>query len=192
MPDLLSIDLLHKLERAWSETNAPAANSTRRGLSPDEIDELMAPIDLDLPHEGVVWWGWHDGASGEIGPDLPFMSLAEAVQLYNWLCQTARDIAGADAHGMWDPSWFPVTTASIGPIALDCSAAPNCGTPIRQINWELPRSEMARIQAESFGQVVSWWIDAYNDKAWSFDERDGAWVYRPELLDPSRRDTGLV
>ena len=192
MTELLSWDLLARLESAWAENKAPIHSALRPGLSSAEIEDIMAPVGLDLPFEARMWWSWHDGGAGEIGPDLPFLPLAEAVSRYEVFLGLSVEIAGPKAVRMWDPTWFPITDASIGPIVVDCSVRRDEPTPIRQINWELPPEEAARPQAESLGEAVMLWIDAYATRVWSFDREAGAWDYHPELIDPSRRGTGLV
>jgi hypothetical protein len=46
--------------------------------------------------------------------------------------------------------------------------------------------------AESFGQMVTWWIDALDDGAWRYDREAGRWEYNWELVEPKRQLGGLV
>src|SRR4051794_20418886 len=120
MPVVLNAELLVALEERWTRHGVPGSRELRAGLSEEQIDTLLKPTGLRLPYEARVWWGWHDGGPGEIGVDLPFMSLSQALGSYRWLLETAARI-GQPPEVLWERHWFPLAMPSLGPIAVDCS-----------------------------------------------------------------------
>jgi hypothetical protein len=81
---LLTEHLLEELAERWRALRAPIADSLRPGLSDAEMDALVSPLGLRLPHEARVWWGWHDGTDSDllshgIGNQIVPLRLAQAV-----------------------------------------------------------------------------------------------------------------
>jgi cell wall assembly regulator SMI1 len=119
-----------------------------------------------------------------------FLPLAEAIEQY----RSSRRVAEAAARDadevdrLWHPSWFPITVTGYGAvIACDCSVAPEAPTPIRLVDWgHNERSDVP--VADSFGQMVIWWIEAIETGAWWYDAGLGRWE-----IDHSRlRDTSVA
>ena len=159
------------------------------------MDAMTQPLGLELPTEGRVWWGWHDGTEDvpecQIGPDLPFLSLAVALERRAEYLRLARELWGADADAAWDPTWLPVTDPSRASIALDCSVPSGAPSPIRVIEFEAAPSVNAVPRAESLGEVVALWVEAYDRGVWGFDAEKGLWEYRPERLSSAERQGGF-
>lgn len=147
-----------------------------------------------------MWWGWHDGVGAgkprELGgPWFVFLTLADAVDQY----RTSRDLAVTAAltpdetDRLWHPSWFPITVTGYGAvIACDCSVPDDSPTPIRVVDWgHNERSDVPA--AQSFGQMVEWWIEALESGAWRYDQTLGRWVIDHDRLeDPHLGLTRLV
>jgi len=190
---LLHTDLLEELAARWRAQRAPIADGLRPGLSDAEIDALTGPLDLDLPEEARVWWGWHDGVArhpsgllvyqqmGGIG--LPFFSLEEAVARYRSRRSMAVDAAThgrpgeplSSADYWWHPSWFPITdTDWAATIACDCDVAAGAPSPVRVVHWE-DYSEAGAVAASSLGEVVRWWIEALDSGRFRYDAARNAW-----------------
>ena len=90
--------MLELLADHWRRQGAPIAESLRPGLTENEMEELLGPLGLRLPREARMWWGWHDGASGEgsaraIGPPVAFVPLVSAVEMYEELRAVASRVA---------------------------------------------------------------------------------------------------
>ena len=64
-------------------------------------------------------------------------------------------------------------------------------TPIRMV-WWAGRESFAEPVAHSFGQVVSWWIDALQTGAWTYDPDAQRWSRDPQLMPVQREQSGLV
>lgn len=122
-----------------------------------------------------------------------YLTLADAASEYAKMRRLATRLTadGFDEDELWHPMWFPVTRAAYGGVlACDCSDPTSDRTPIRAIEWE---TEMfGDIGARSFGELVTWWIDALDARAWHYDRDEARWRYEPTLLDPGRELTRLV
>jgi cell wall assembly regulator SMI1 len=206
---LLSPGMLDDLEQQWQIQGAPVLEHLRPGLAGPETDAIVAPLGLRLPVEARTWWSWHDGANTKGGPAVlrtigagfEYLPLAEAAEQYR-LCreasvqaaETARQAGPAsEPEYWWAPHWFPVTlTGYGGVVACDCSVDSGGPTPIRMV-WWAGRESFAEPVAQSFGQMVSWWIDALKTGVWRYEEGPKQWRVNHERLDdPSRGLTRLV
>lgn len=200
-PPLLSVELLEGLEALWRAEGAPVVDSLAPGLSRSQMDALTAPLGLKLPVEAQLWWGWHNGAAvaedapavlAEVGPWMPYVSLANALHAYQVCREIAYDIDDPDygPDELWSPSWLPI--ARLGSIACECAVEEGAPTPILDTDPQVNRATPARVVAHSFGEMVSWWIDAIECGAWRYDGVRMVWDRRPELLSPRRAASGLV
>jgi cell wall assembly regulator SMI1 len=114
---------LRRLEAAWRRQGAPILEHAAPGLTDAEIDDLMGPLDVELPEELRTWWRWHDGLLGDpamydfgasyglgsVGPGgWQLMSLRDAIVRYQREPREAQwpadPIAG---QFFWRDSWFP-------------------------------------------------------------------------------------
>jgi cell wall assembly regulator SMI1 len=206
---LLSAEMLTELEHQWSLQGAPLLEHLRTGLSGQEMDALVAPLDLRLPLEARIWWGWHDGATTNgrpsvrrtVGAGLEYLPLAEAVEQYRACREASQEVAGtagqprplSEPEYWWAPQWFPISlTGYGGVVACDCSVGNARPTPIRMI-WWAGRESFAEPVTQSFGQMVSWWIDALKTGVWRYEAGRDAWQVNHDLLDdPTRELTRLV
>jgi cell wall assembly regulator SMI1 len=179
---MLTQSQLQRLEMLWAEQSAPIASHLRPGLSVEEMGAIVAPLGFGLPTEAQTWWGWHDGVEesevGVIGgPHLRFISLKDAVAQYHSSRALAEGAAlgPGEADRIWHPSWFPISdTGSGGVVACDCSVAPGSPTPIRMVHWG-HKEDSDEPVADTFGEVVSWWIAAIERGAWWYDAGAGRW-----------------
>jgi cell wall assembly regulator SMI1 len=197
---MLTPELLDGLKELWAREGAPVLQHLRPGLAPEEIDALTEPLGVRLPTEARTWWGWHDGVSGtvalgvqrELGPGLPFLPLGDAVALYRHALQQAAEVAGDQADYWWRPSWFPVTERS-GEIRCDCSVEDGSPTPIYwAYSHDHDADGLANPKVESFGTMVTWWIEAVESGAWRYSAEARRWEYLPEALHAERKRSGLV
>jgi len=207
---VLTEDLLSRLEGRWRSQDAPLLASLQAGLDDDQIAEAVRPLGLRLPVEARIWWRWHDGVPVEairfttertVGPRLDYLPLAEAVRTYRTMVELARKAveapAGLPAHMAeatywWHPTWFPIApTGAGGVLACDCSVEEGEPTPIHFVDWGKNES-FFEPAAASFGEMVGWWIEAFDIGAWNYDPKYERWHYRWELLDPAVELTGVV
>ena len=77
-------------------------------------------------------------------------------------------------------------------MVCDCSVPEGAPTPIRQVDLEFFNGA-AEPAAPSLGTVVSWWIDALDRGAWTYNLALQRWEEDPSrLADPSLARTHLV
>jgi hypothetical protein len=199
---MLDRALLGCLEAAWSVQGAPIAGNTTLGLSDEEMDEITVPLGLRLPLEARVWWGWHDGVSrgakGElaperwIGPIGEYLPLRDAVEVYLEERKIFADILEGDPESCRPAAYLPVTYGT-GPILCDCSVPAGAPSPIYYTHTHAPPElELAEPRAGSFGEMVSWWIDALTDGGWHWDAPKGRWLVHHEKIDEKRASSGLM
>lgn len=198
---MLSIELLLELEARWRSQGAPIADHLRPGLNDREIDEATRPLGLRLPTEARIWWGWHDGASLRpnttsdtsrlLGPGREYLPLLDAVALYEQELEIFRSV-GDDAELLRPTTRFPITYSS-GPISCDCAIAEGDPTPIYHVHsHDYDIDGVTHPKARSFGEMVTWWIEALNDEIWKWDPSTGSWDYFYKRLHRQRGVSGLV
>jgi cell wall assembly regulator SMI1 len=186
---LLNTDILCELERRWRAQGAPLLPLLRRGLDDEEIDAVTARVGIRLPREPRIWWGWHDGTeAGQRsleeryqGPGLPLLTLAESVVVYQQQSELAGWAGSAEQaeepSRWWHPQWFPVTEATAGGVvAVDCGVGLREPCPIRMVSWGTNEESDVPV-ARSFGEMVTWWIEAFDTGAWSYDATRERWQY---------------
>lgn len=197
-PPLLTFELLDQLEARWRTQGARIADVLRPGLPEARIDELTAPLGLRLPYEARLWWGWHDGADEPLGartleygmtPLLNFAPLNMAAKWYPERREIALDTDMGDADEFWSPTWFPI--AQLGNVACECDVEDGAPSPILDVDYhhgDVPGAVAAR----SFGEMVSWWIEAIDSGWWRFDQTAQRWQRDLDRLPLERGRTGLI
>jgi cell wall assembly regulator SMI1 len=197
---MLSSTQLERLQALWCEQGAPLAEHLEPGLTDEEIESEMGSLGLRLPAEAALWWGWHNGVPPGRPRDMggaafALLTLEEAVREYHSSRQVAEQAALTDgeADRLWHPTWFPITNTGYGAvIACDCSVAQGAPTPIRAVHWGHKEDSDVPV-AESFGQMVGWWIEAIERGAWRYDTALERWeIDRGKLADPRLELTRLV
>jgi hypothetical protein len=197
----LDMEMLNTYEERLRAQGLPVDRWLKPGLTDREMDETLEPLGLSLPAEGRVWWRWHGGETSEgrdkvIGPWKSFLSLVESVEVYREFRSMAEGLVVPDLPPLddpdfrWNPAWLPISGPQ-HPCVIDCSVPGGEPTPVRFIDWQnvdgffLPR-------AESFGQMVSWWIDAIDCGAWRWDPARNRWDTHDDLLDRELRANPLM
>jgi hypothetical protein len=163
---------------------------------------LTEPLGLRLPAEARTWWGWHDGVFAaditwakerEIGPDRQFYPLEEAVTRHRRHYEMLEGIDGLDPDYMWPTGRIFVTSTSNSVVSCDCTVEDGRPSPIYcQFTHDWDPDGIEQQKTASFGELVTWWIEALDQGAWSFNPGKGNWDYDWEILDPARELTGLL
>jgi hypothetical protein len=198
---LLDAGLMMRYESALRGQTVPVDEWRKPPLADGERAHMLAKLGLDLPIEGEVWWGWHDGAIGDgrrklFGPYQECLSLEGAVAQFRQSRSIAERIAADspppldDPDRAWDPAWLPIKGEG-HPVVIDCSVGPGQPSPVRFIDWQ--NVDGFRIpQALSLGRMILWWIEALESGAWRWDNNETAWRVEEDLLDPNFRATDLT
>jgi hypothetical protein len=194
----LTLDLLERLRGGWIRQRAPVADHLRPGLPTERIDEMTAALGLRLPVEARTWWSWHDGVDvalgtvGELGPGLPFLPLENAVDLCRLFREQAGVAWGDQAEQWWRPSWFPITER-LGAIRCDCAVETGAPTPIFYADsHDYDAEGLTKPRVESFGTMVTWWVEALESGAWRYDATARRWERQADHLLPERQTSHLL
>ncbi len=86
-----------------------------------------------------------------------------------------------DPEANWRREWFPI--ARNFRIVGDCAEPDAKLTPIRFVDLEsgeIPSSTFAN----SFGEMVTWWLAELERGAWIFESRRNAWIRDPAAEPP--------
>lgn len=187
---ILTQQLLDQLERRWRENDALILHHLQPGLSDEQIDQLTAPLGLRLPEEARRWWRWHDGApmdappgSRDIGAGPNYIPLSYAVEQTEFL----RSLDPV----VWSDTWLVMTDES-DPLVMDCGGAFDEPVCVRTTALQDPEPPPADHATTSIGELISLWIEAFDNGAYTYDKDVGRWERHPERLTPRMSGRGLV
>ena len=195
---ILNGDLLAGLEERWQRLGVALIEGLQPGIPVEDMDALAAPLGLGLPPEARTWWGWHDGVRRGVPPRMngagwAFLTLDSAVAETAWRRELWLSVAGEDAERFWSTRWLVLSTnmhgAAIVIDALDDGAATSA---VRYIETEAPAGSSVEPATRSMGEMVTWWLDAIDSGAHSYDTNRRQWLSDWEQLDPFRRGTCIV
>jgi hypothetical protein len=200
---MLTRELLEALKARWVERRLPIVDALQRGLTDDEMDATTVPVGVMLPREARVLWGWHNGARktdahpveamGLAGLLYPFWSLQTAAQRYVEGRRMWDEIDPGELDYWWPAQWFWVTWEA-GEVMIDCSVPAGSPSPVTHSHYQDRRPDLDFVEprARSLGEVVSWWIDAFDAGIYGNGVGIQGLEYRWEELPPARNKTGLV
>jgi hypothetical protein len=125
-----------------------------------------------------------------------FLPLGEAVALYRQTREMFRDIWEAEDPAMvdywWRSSWFPITERR-GAVRCDCAVTEGAPTPIYwAYSHDHDADGLTNPKVDSFGTMVTWWVEALETGAWHYNASANRWEHQPDLLPPERERSGLV
>jgi cell wall assembly regulator SMI1 len=202
-PPILDRQLLNRLEREWRAQGAPLVEHLSDGLSDAEIDRLTEPIGLRLPNEPRAWWRWHNGVPRSVplrvdremgAPGFVAWPLDEAVAAYQRKRALVKEMFiddDEDPDWWWDPAWFPVSLGGRdATLTCDCSRGGDI-TPILLVDHRNVEG-FRHTRARSLGELVTWWIEALENRGWQYNQETNAWDSDPAGLDTSRETTNLI
>jgi hypothetical protein len=209
---LLSFELLDEFRLRLVEQRTPVLERMRVGIERDELEDALQVIGLRPSREVEVWWAWSGGVPAvagrsaderSVGPGREYLEPLEAVQVYRQTRSIAEELAAdaaefapntdrASVDWWWNPSWLPITFNGAGTtIACDCSVADGEPSPMHALNWSVP-DNFHEPGSASFGQMVTWWIEALDSGAWRYDPEAARWRYDWQLVEPDKQLSGLV
>jgi cell wall assembly regulator SMI1 len=197
-PPLLDRSLLNEYEQRLHEQGTPVQEWLNSGASSAEMAAALAPVGLQLPLEGRVLWGWHDGATSAgqglvFGNGKFFLPLADMVEQYGRERETARGLVDDEAPPFddpdfrWQPGWLPFSGDPGHPAVIDCAVPDGQPTPVRCIDWADQPEEYGLIRARSLGELIHHFIRAIDSGAWRWNATRGRWDTERELLGPDLR-----
>lgn len=189
----LDAEQLRHLEGLLAHQGAVVVQRLRSPASAEAIAAVEDYLGRPLPSEVKTWWAWHDGtddgipgehaAKGLIGPFFEFHSTTQAIYYTQECRDDAEVIAPDDPDATWGKTWLAI--GNVGKVACESSVEADAPVPILDVDYhhvDIPGTVFAR----SFGEMVSWWIEALEVGAWRYEPERDVWNYREDLVPPER------
>jgi hypothetical protein len=163
MPELLTQELLERLDHTLRDLGAAIVDHWQPGLTREQMDALTEPHGFHLPDEAAAWWGWHNGASEvDLTPHRYPLTLEGAMRGF-------EKVQGgmSDAFGL--RRMVPVVNEQPW-LWLDCRGAQSAPVPV----YAGYKADEPWVAAESIGDMVLILIDGFESGGFTTDER-GEW-----------------
>ncbi len=202
---LLSTHLLDKLLKRWVHAGLPLVERLQPGLDEARLSELTQAVGLELPAEARLWWSWRNGTERApeggsadfrlMTPAFQFLSIEEAIESYVQSREIVRMVGESEVgpgeldawvDSWWPPDLFPITK-NAGTVVCDCRAPEATGTPIRWMEPSALHEGVPEPRARSFGELVTYWIDAWDSGIWTYRPTEGRWHRDESLVGPEKR-----
>jgi hypothetical protein len=189
--------LLTLLEAELVKQGVPVAEYMSPGARKSEVEAAFGKCGLVPPDEAIVWFGWHNGPTGEgnserVFPRFNFWSLEDCVRDY---LEPGGQPKGYGPR-LWNPDWINLMGDGNG-VALDCGKPASHPPLVRALS--LGR-EFGTQAGEIGNQVVSlctpvtWWIDAFRRGWYQWDREQTGWDWEngpPDALGTIWESYGL-
>jgi hypothetical protein len=177
----LNEELLARLERCLSDQRVPWLSARRQPLSDDEMDQLTAPVGIELPPELRLWWRWFNGASRpqrvELTPVLEVVSLEVSLRGRETMMDVASQLTEApdDAERLYPSSFVPVF-GSGGSVTVAADSAVGPATPLHYVEFH-PNDHPLVMLAPSLGDAVHRWVEMYEAGYYRWDAAREEWDF---------------
>jgi hypothetical protein len=190
MTIVLDDELLAGFEMQLRRVGAAVVKQWAPGLDDQRIDELLAPLGIDLPEEARAWWRWHNGTLPEAPPiatyiipsreQMPLEAAANLAETANLMVETFNVPELAKQLHL-------VTNKPI--IYVDCNGPREAPAPIYSQNDDPEPPELA---LPSMVELITIWTQLIDDGVFATTP-DGQW-HRPDpdRIPPELRGRGLI
>jgi hypothetical protein len=178
---------LLRLEDTLRFARAPIADYLAPGLGPEIVRQRLAPVGIEPCDELLMWYGWHDGTTGNVGlghetwdlaPGVHLLSLEDALKYYGRAREFAESMVekGIAAGELWPEGAFPIMAHLMG----DCVDAVSCDPATAGATWFVPWDDAPEPNGPHLADLVErlhfpWWHGAHR---WDGER----WVMGPEAL----------
>jgi hypothetical protein len=163
MPELLTLELLDRLDQTLRDLGAAIVDHSEPGLKRDQMDALTEPHGFRLPDEAALWWSWHSGAGGaELTPYRHPLTLESAMRNF--------DLVQGGMSDAWGLTRLVAVVNEQPWLWFDCRGDRTAAVPV----YAGDKSERPQVAAESIGDMVLVLVRAFEAGAFSIDER-GRW-----------------
>ncbi|MGH2840073.1 MAG: hypothetical protein ACRDKY_04520 [Solirubrobacteraceae bacterium] len=180
VPTLLNEHLLQRLEARLRAAGSLIVDAWAPGMTDGQIDDLLAPLGIELPEEAREWWRWHDGVliddnprATEISPRRTHLPLRYVAEDYQSLGGAMRQLYGLD--GLLNPVGDRPT------VYFHCDVPRDSPVPIYTQNDDV--SEPCLV-LPSIGELVLAWIDLIDRAVWTTNP-DGSWAWDHRRVPPA-------
>jgi hypothetical protein len=163
MPELLTLDLLERLDCTLRDLGAAIVDRWQPGLTRQQMDALTEPHGFHLPDEAALWWIWHNGAGlAEVIPNRQPVTLEGAIEILA--------VGGADMAEAFGLTHMLIALNDEPWLWFDCRVARDAPVPV----YAGYKSGQPWVVAESIGDMVLALIAAFETGHFTTDER-GEW-----------------
>ncbi len=130
---------LDSMLEAMRRSGVPVASALRPGLEPEQFAAVAAVLPFVLPAQVVALHRWRDGTdwravgngNPEMAPYGAYLSLEEAVAVYEEEWGRAQRVAPLAPETAWDPRWLPLFERGNGDmVVVSCGAGSDHGAVI--------------------------------------------------------------
>lgn len=110
----MSMTVTLKLIEGWlREHSLPTAESLQPQATPQQLREAARILNVELPTDLSDLYLWHDGANAtgasfEIAPTFPFISLERALDAWASRSLLSSTHGARDPAFDWQPHWLPI------------------------------------------------------------------------------------
>lgn len=186
----LDDELLAAFEARLRHVGAAVVGHFAPGLDDERIDELLAPLGVDLPEEARAWWRWHNGtAPGApptgtyIIPSRDLMPLEDAVNLVPF----ARE--RVEIFNLPELAKHLELVSNKPIIYVDCNGPREAPAPIFSQNDDPEPPELA---LPSMGELITIWTALIDDGVFA-TTLDGRWQpLDPDRIPPELEGRGVI
>jgi hypothetical protein len=163
MPELLTLELLERLDRTLRDLGALIVECWEPGLTREQMDAITEPHGFRLPDEAALWWGWHNGSgTAELMPTRRVGSLEVVMTGFELADSVMSEVCGLTGL---------VAVVNEQPwLWFDCHGDHDAPVPV----YAGYKSDQPWVAAESIGDMVLILIAGLEAGAYSTDER-GEW-----------------
>lgn len=171
---MLDAELLGEFEAVLALCAPELLARTPPGPTADEIVAAFERERVAPSVEAVRWWSWRDGSLLSILPGMQHLTFEIALGARHALRDLVRDVAertsGIPVDRWWSLDWLLIFgSGGLPKFALECGAAPEDPSPLRQVEWD-------RIGSSSYAGAVASSLGEYIERAVRF-LRDGGHRY---------------
>lgn len=175
---MLDEELLAAFEARLRHVGAAVVGHFAPGLDDERIDELLAPLGVDLPEEARAWWRWHNGTARAAPPGTYIIPGREQMPLEAAINLAATANLMVEAFSMPELAKLLHLVSNKPIIYVDGNGPRDAPAPIYSQNDEPERPEIA---LPSVGDLIATWTQLIEDGVFATTP-DGRW----QPLDPNR------
>ena len=190
MTIILDNELLADFEARLRQVGAAVVEYWAPGLDDRRIDELLAPLGIDLPEEARAWWRWHNGTLRGAPPIANYIIPSREQQPLEGAAKMA-ETAGLMAEAFDVPEFAKLLhLVSDKPmIYVDCNAPRDAPAPIYSQNDD---PEPPELVLPSIGELITIWSRLIDDGVFATTS-DGQWQrLDPDRIPPELRGRGII
>lgn len=187
---VLDDELLADFEVRLRRIGAAVVEHWAPGLDDRRIDELLAPLGIDLPEEARVWWRWHNGTLPNAPPTATeIIPSREQAPLEGAVSMAATAGLMVETFDIPELAKLLHLVSRKPIIYVDCNGPREAPAPIFSQNDE---PECPVLALSSIGELITIWSRLIDDGVFATTS-DGQWQrLDPDRIPPELRSRGII